>query len=67
MAISYGRKKFVTIYSLDLFTDTAGSIGYGAFFNGCWSAEKWPDLWLQKGLNKNIVLELFPVLEMETY
>lgn len=54
---------FVSSSSYNLFTDAAGSIGYGAFFMGHWSAAKWPDLWFQRGFTKNIVLlELFPVL-----
>lgn len=49
--------------AINLFTDATGSIGYGAYFNGHWSAEVWPDKWIQEGLTKNIVfLELFPVL-----
>lgn len=54
---------FVSAKSLDLFTDAAGSVGYGAYFAGHWSAEVWPDKWVQLGLVKNIVLlEMFPVL-----
>lgn len=57
------QDEFVSSVALDLFTDAAGAIGYGAYFNGRWSAEKWPDLWFQYGFHKNIVLlELFPVL-----
>lgn len=60
---SIWQEEFVDSTALNLFTDAAGSLGYGAFYNGHWSAEHWPDLWFQKGFTKNIVLlELFPVL-----
>lgn len=60
---SIWQDDFVTAESLNLFTDSAGSIGYGAYFHGHWSAESWPDLWVQLGFDKNILLlELFPVL-----
>lgn len=57
------QDEFTSIQSLNFFTDAAGSSGYGAFFNGRWSAERWPDLWIQRGYHKNVtLLELFPVL-----
>lgn len=60
---SIWQEDFVSAESLNLFTDSAGSVGYGAYFLGHWSAESWPDLWVQLGLVKNILLlELFPVL-----
>ncbi|XP_056419396.1 uncharacterized protein LOC130360877 [Hyla sarda] len=31
---------------LQLFTDAAGSVGFGAFFQGEWCAELWPPEWL---------------------
>lgn len=60
---SLWQDDFVTSEALNLFTDSAGSYGYGEFFDGHWSAEAWPDVWAQLGLCENIVLlELFPVL-----
>lgn len=60
---SIWQDDFVSTESINLFTDAAGSIGFGAYFLGQWSAESWPDLWVQSGLVKNIqLLELFPVL-----
>lgn len=48
---------------MDLVTDAAGSTGYGAFFQGQWSAEAWPDFWVEAGFTRNLVLlELFPVV-----
>ena len=44
---------------LDLFTDAAGSIGFGAYFNGHWTNGQWPKT-LQ---NENITFkELFPIV-----
>lgn len=60
---SIWQEDFVSADSLNLFTDAAGSVGYGAYFNGLWSAEVWPDRWFQLNLHRNILLlELFPVL-----
>ncbi|XP_053575778.1 uncharacterized protein LOC128665045 [Bombina bombina] len=48
---------------LHLFTDAAGSHGYGAYFQGEWSAEPWPESWAPAGLTRNLtLLELFPVV-----
>lgn len=46
-----------------LFTDAAGSCGYGAIFGKAWSAEKWPEHWQFLGHTKNLtLLELFPIV-----
>lgn len=46
-----------------LFTDAAGSGGYGAFFQGKWSAGGWPDAWREAGWLRNLaLLELFPIV-----
>ena len=44
---------------LHLYTDAAGSIGFGAFFNGAWFHGKWPD-WI---INQFSIafLELVPI------
>lgn len=53
----------VSNFDLELFTDAAGSTGFGAFFQGQWSAGPWPQSWVDAGFTKNIVLlELFPVV-----
>lgn len=49
--------------ALDLFTDAAGSVGYGVYWHGHWSAGGWPRSWIDSGLTANItLLEIFPVL-----
>ncbi|KAM3940651.1 uncharacterized protein RB166_000605 [Leptodactylus fuscus] len=48
---------------LDLFTDAAGSAGFGAYFQGRWCAGAWPEDWVAAGLVANLaLLELFPIL-----
>ncbi|KAM3936164.1 uncharacterized protein RB166_003282 [Leptodactylus fuscus] len=47
----------------ELFTDAAGSVGFGAYFGGSWCVGSWPDVWVSSGLVKNLaLLELFPIL-----
>lgn len=53
----------VSNYDLELFTDAAGSTGYGTFLGDRWSAERWPAKWREAGFLKNLVLlELFPLV-----
>lgn len=48
---------------LVLFMDAAGSIGYGAYFQGHWSAELWLDECRSAGLLRILVLlELSPIV-----
>ncbi|KAE8597129.1 hypothetical protein XENTR_v10016363 [Xenopus tropicalis] len=48
---------------LSLFTDAAGSTGFGAILAQSWCAEQWPDNWAPVGLCKNMtLLELFPIV-----
>lgn len=48
---------------LNLFTDAAGSRGFGAYFNGRWFAGQWPNAWHILGITKDITfLELFPIV-----
>lgn len=48
---------------LQLFTDAAGSTGFGAFFQGDWCVGRWPQDWLDRGLGTNmLLLELFPII-----
>ncbi|XP_066431505.1 uncharacterized protein [Eleutherodactylus coqui] len=47
----------------ELYTDAAGSAGFGAYFQGRWCAGEWPEQWKQEGLVRNLVLlELFPIV-----
>jgi len=46
-------------------TDSAGGkgMGFGIYFKGLWSQGKWPSLWREQGLTRDItVLKLFPIL-----
>ena len=53
----------VSNFDLELYTDAAGSTGFGAFFQGKWCAGPWPQDWVDAGFTKNLVLlELFPVV-----
>lgn len=53
----------VSNYDLKLFTDAAGSNGYGTFLGGRWSAEHWLAEWRVLGFLKNLVLlKLFLVV-----
>ena len=45
--------------SLRLFTDSAGSIGYGAVCGNSWFYGTWPDVWLQYNIT---TLELYPIV-----
>ncbi|KAM4807895.1 uncharacterized protein WCC33_000858 [Rhinophrynus dorsalis] len=57
------RKPEQTNEELQLFTDAAGAVGFGAYFEGSWCAQKWPPHWAQNGLTKNMAfLELFPIV-----
>lgn len=46
-----------------LFTDSAGSVGFGAIWNTHWCFAPWPADWVSRGFCTNIVLlELFPLI-----
>ena len=46
-----------------LYSDSAGSIGFGVYFAGKWSYATWPGTWHESGVTRDItVLELFPIL-----
>ncbi|XP_053556935.1 uncharacterized protein LOC128648362 [Bombina bombina] len=52
-----------SVEELELFTDAAGSAGFGAYLQGRWSAGEWPADWKEKGWIKNMtLLELFPII-----
>lgn len=48
---------------LQLYTEAAGSSGFGAFFQGEWCVGRWPQAWLERDLCTNmLLLELFPII-----
>ncbi|KAM3929167.1 uncharacterized protein RB166_006956 [Leptodactylus fuscus] len=47
----------------ELYTDAAGSVGFGAYFQGSWCTGGWLEDWKEAGLVRNLaLLELFPIL-----
>lgn len=59
-----GRTFFLedTWYSSDklqLYTDAAGALGFGAVFGSRWCYGKWPDNWLYKNI---AILEFYPIV-----
>ena len=62
---SYNGKSFFLDYNwlssakLHLYTDAAGSLGYGAVFGSHWLYGQWPSNWLGRNI---IVLEMFPIV-----
>ena len=44
---------------LELFTDAAGSLGFGAIFGRKWCYGKWPDNWLHQNI---AILEFYPIV-----
>ena len=53
------NRNWITNYSLQLYTDVSGSLGYGAVFGDQWFYGPWPDSW--KSLNI-AVLEFYPIV-----
>ncbi|KAM4690414.1 uncharacterized protein WCC33_017798 [Rhinophrynus dorsalis] len=48
---------------LQLFTDAAGAVGFGAYLAGKWCVGVWPPKWHEQGLTRNLAfLELFPIV-----
>lgn len=48
---------------LELYTDAAGSVGFGAVLGSRWCMQHWPTEWVRRGLTRNITfLELFPII-----
>ena len=62
---SYNGKSFFLDYiwlssaKLNLYTDAAGSLGYGAIFGTHWFFGQWPHNWLGRNI---IVLQMFPIV-----
>ena len=49
--------------NLELFTDSAGGIGFGIYFNHKWAQACWPKDWEEIGILSDVIfLELFPVV-----
>lgn len=49
--------------SMALYTDAAGSVGFGAVLGDQWCAEQWPQSWREAGLCSNLtLLEFFPIV-----
>ncbi|XP_078500441.1 uncharacterized protein LOC144755420 [Lissotriton helveticus] len=49
------------LWEVQIFSDAAGSDGFGLYWQGRWCAEKWPEQWRDGG-RSIAFLELFPVL-----
>lgn len=48
---------------LELFTDSCGSIGCGAYFSGEWVHMPWPDSWIKSEVERDITfLEFVPIV-----
>lgn len=53
----------VSAFDIKLFTDAAGSDGFGAYCKGHWCSVRWAVTWVEKGWVRNLaLLELFPIL-----
>lgn len=60
---SVWQGEFVLDQDFQLFTDSAGSLGFAAIWQTYWCAEPWPMDWKLKGLLSNsVLLELFPII-----
>jgi hypothetical protein len=54
--------------NLELFTDSAGGIGFGIYFNHMWAQACWPKDWEEIGILSDIAfLELFFVVAFRIY
>lgn len=57
------QEEFIENSAIQLFTDAAGSTGFGAYLSGRWCCAAWPAEWREQNLTGNLVLlEIFPVL-----
>ena len=50
---------WISSVTLHLYTDSSGSLGYGAIFGHKWLYGEWPIKWTSKNI---IVLEMFPIV-----
>ena len=53
--------KWIDCDQLELYTDAAASIGFGAYFQGKWALGTWPDHWNTQGPDITFK-ELFPIV-----
>ena len=51
---------WVSNENIQLFTDSAGSVGFGLYFEGRWSQGRWSEWVLEKKFSID-ALELFPI------
>ena len=56
----FQEKDWICDDSINLFTDSAGSIGFGLYFRGRWAQGRWPD-WVMDLKLSIAALELFPI------
>lgn len=57
------QKPWVHAYELELYTDSAGGIGFGAILGTAWTSGAWPQTWHDAGVTRNIaLLELVPIV-----
>ncbi|KAM9324440.1 uncharacterized protein PAF06_000477 [Gastrophryne carolinensis] len=60
---AYWLEPMIASDELELFTDAAGSGGFGAYLAGRWCAGSWPGRWPDSALIRNLAfLELFPLV-----
>ncbi|XP_067660158.1 uncharacterized protein [Haliotis asinina] len=49
--------------AMQLITDAAGGVGFGAYNEGKWTCGHWPQQWVEEGVTKDMtLLELFPIV-----
>ena len=54
---------WVSSADVELYTDSAGSIGFGIYFAGKWTCAAWPADWHDSGRTRDITVpELFPIV-----
>ena len=59
----YHYRLWISSAEAEVYSDSAGSIGFGIYFAGKWACATWPETWQESGLTRDItVLELFPFL-----
>lgn len=57
--IFFVDEQYISNHEVDLYTDSSGSLGFGALFGKCWFSGTWSQWWL----NQNITtLELYPIV-----
>lgn len=60
---SFFQADFILAPDFCLFTDAAGSKGFGAIWKSNWCCTAWPESWVRMRATNNVVLlDLFPIL-----